>query len=240
MDPQSGECETEPEEEEEEEGEDSLEDEGDGDLNCYAYAGHALVTQRVLSTHLKELEDNQRENLFLSRCKIGDKMCSFIIDGGSCANVASTELVEKLSLPITKHPKPYRLQWLNDSGELRVNKQVLVQFEVGAFKDKVLCDVVPMQACHLLLGRPWQFDHDTLHHGKTNHYSFLYHKRNVNLFPLTPQQVLEDQKARGKSKLGSEEGPRVVPKDGPTTLSKGKQTCEDGSVEKRGEVEVKR
>ena len=77
-----------------------------------------------------------------------------IIDGGSCTNVTSTTMVEKLGMPTSKHPRPYKLQWLNDSGEVRVNKQVLVSFSIGKYKDEVLCDVVPMQAGHLLLGRP--------------------------------------------------------------------------------------
>ncbi|PKI59295.1 hypothetical protein CRG98_020315 [Punica granatum] len=40
-------------------------------------------------------------------------------------------MVEKLGLPMLKHPKPYKLQWLNDSGEIRVDKQVLVAFRIG-------------------------------------------------------------------------------------------------------------
>jgi hypothetical protein len=32
-----------------------------------------------------------------------------IIDGGSCTNVASTTQVEKLSLPLLKHPRPYKV-----------------------------------------------------------------------------------------------------------------------------------
>ncbi|GKV07002.1 hypothetical protein SLEP1_g18814 [Rubroshorea leprosula] len=40
-----------------------------------------------------------------------------IIDGGSCTNVASTTMVEKLGLPTLRHPSPYKLQWLNDSSE---------------------------------------------------------------------------------------------------------------------------
>jgi hypothetical protein len=43
---------------------------------------------------------------------------------------------------------------LNNSGEVKVNKQVLVAFSISKYYDKVLCDVVPMQASHLLLGRP--------------------------------------------------------------------------------------
>jgi hypothetical protein len=37
------------------------------------------------------------------------------------------------------------LQWLNDSGEVKVTKQVVVPFFIGKFVDEVLCDVVPMQ-----------------------------------------------------------------------------------------------
>ena len=77
-----------------------------------------------------------------------------IIDGGSCTNVASTSLVEKLDLTTLKHPRPYKLQWLNDCGEVKINKQVLVSFSIGKYIDEVLCDVVPMHAGHILLGRP--------------------------------------------------------------------------------------
>ena len=115
-----------------------------------------------------------------------------IIDGGSCTNVASIIMVEKLGLPMVKHPRPYKLQWLNDSGEIRVNKQVLVAFRIGKYEDEVLCDVVPMQAGHLLLGRPWQFDRQVKHNGFTNKYSFVLNQRSITLVPLTLQQVYED------------------------------------------------
>ena len=38
--------------------------------------------------------------------------------------------------------------------------------------DTVDCAVAPMSACHLLLRRPWQFDVDATHGGRSNHYSF--------------------------------------------------------------------
>ena len=47
------------------------------------------VTRRALSTQTRSQEDMQRENIFYARCKIKDKICSLIIDGGSCTNVAS-------------------------------------------------------------------------------------------------------------------------------------------------------
>lgn len=45
-----------------------------------------------------------------------------IINNSSCTNIASTTLVRKLKLTITKHAKPYKLQWLNEYEEVMVNK----------------------------------------------------------------------------------------------------------------------
>jgi hypothetical protein len=97
-----------------------------------------------------------------------------IIDNGSCNNLASTTLVEKLSLPTRKLSNPYHIQWLNDGGEIRVSRSVCVPFAIGAYSDYVDCDVVPMEACSLLLGRPWQYDTDSFHHGRSNHYHLMF------------------------------------------------------------------
>jgi hypothetical protein len=87
------------------------------------------VARCALSAQVKADDmEQQRENIFHTRCHINNKVCSMIIDGGSYTNVASTILVEKLSLPTLKHPKPYNLQWLNVSGEVKENKQVLFFF----------------------------------------------------------------------------------------------------------------
>lgn len=51
-----------------------------------------------------------------------------------------------------------------------------------------------MLACHMLLGRPCQFDRDILHHGRSNKYSFVVEGRKHILTPLTPYQVKEDYK----------------------------------------------
>jgi len=77
-----------------------------------------------------------------------------INDNGSCTNIVSSTLVRKLNLNTSKHVKPYKLQWLNEYGEVRMTKQVLVSFNIGKFKDKVLCDVILMHYTHLLSRRP--------------------------------------------------------------------------------------
>ena len=51
----------------------------------------------------KEEDEVQQENIFHTSFHVQNKVCSVIIDGGSCTNVASTTLVEKLGLPTSKH-----------------------------------------------------------------------------------------------------------------------------------------
>lgn len=77
--------------------------------------GSLLVTRRALSVQPKSNDKEQRENLFHSRCLISDKVCSLIIDGGSCTNVASDTLVKKLGLVTRPLSRPFRLEWLNES-----------------------------------------------------------------------------------------------------------------------------
>ena len=66
-----------------------------------------------------------------------------IIDGRNCTYVTNTIIMEKLGLLMLKHSWLYKLHWWNDSGEVKVNKQVLVTFQIGKYKDKLLCNVVP-------------------------------------------------------------------------------------------------
>ncbi|XP_060196250.1 uncharacterized protein LOC132625655 [Lycium barbarum] len=147
------------------------------------------VVRRIMAINLGVNSEEQRENIFHTRCGIRGRTCSMIIDSGSCANVVSSHLVDTLGLACMKHPKPYRLQWLNGSGELKVNKQCMISFNVSRYEDDTLCDVIPMQACHILLGRPWQFDRNTFHDGRKNRYSLELNGKKYTLAPLTPSQI---------------------------------------------------
>ncbi|XP_074298982.1 uncharacterized protein LOC141629974 [Silene latifolia] len=150
-------------------------------------SGLSLVTWRVMHTQPQPLELDKRQQIFRTRCTIKGRVCNLIIDGGSFTNVASSTLIEKLSLPTINHPCPYKLRWLNKGAEVRVDKQCLVSFSIGKnYVDEVLCDVLPMDACHLLLGRPWEFERDSIHHGKENTYSFKFASKRVILSPLPP------------------------------------------------------
>jgi hypothetical protein len=77
-----------------------------------------------------------------------------IINNGSCTNVASTTLMEKLGLTTVPYPKLYRLRWLNENGEIRVTKQVRMSFSIKTYHDEVLYDVAPMSTSLVFLGCP--------------------------------------------------------------------------------------
>ncbi|KAK9714967.1 hypothetical protein RND81_06G134000 [Saponaria officinalis] len=131
--------------------------------------GTTLVVCRVMHSHPTPLEEDQRHQIFQTRCTVIGKICNVLVDSGSCTNAASTVLVEKLNLSTMDHPQPYKLRWLSKGTEVQVDKQVLLPFSIGkTYSDQVLCDVIPMDACHILLGRPWEFDRNVTHFGKDN------------------------------------------------------------------------
>ncbi|XP_049405047.1 uncharacterized protein LOC125868442 [Solanum stenotomum] len=191
----------------------------DEDLNMNVNL--SCVVRRIMGALAKE-ELYQRENLFHARCKIQYKVCSLIIDSGSFTNVVSSSLVERMKIQANKYPNPYKLQWLNESGEMKVLKQASIRFSVGKYNEELVCDVVPMLACHLLLGRPWQFDRDVVHQGRSNKYTFVIEGKKYVLAPLTPYQVSEDyramkelrermQKVKGYDELFPDEMPAGLP-----------------------------
>jgi hypothetical protein len=63
----------------------------EGDNNCF-------ISRRVLSVAATKEDNNQGHNLFHTIGIIKEKFCSIIIDNGSCNNIASQELVERLGL----------------------------------------------------------------------------------------------------------------------------------------------
>ena len=112
-------------------------------------------------------------------------MYEFIIDGGSYTYVAFLTLIEKLQLRTKVHPTPYFLLWLKQRNEVTISKQALIAFSVGPYCSEVLCDVLPMNACHLLLSTPWSYGNHVIHDGHANTYAFKYMGHNLILTPLS-------------------------------------------------------
>lgn len=164
------------------------EEELSGDEGCNLMMKRSCLTP-------KQEEDSSwlRSNIFQSTCTILGKVCKFVIDAGSCDNIISSEAIKKLALKAEKHPKPYKLAWLRKGGEVKVNRRSCVKFSIGKkYQDEIWCDVVDMDVCHLLLGRPWQYDRAVQHDDRTNSYSFMFEGTKITLVPKKQQQ--EDSK----------------------------------------------
>ena len=85
------------------------------------------------------------------------------MDGGSTDNLAAKEMVQKLGLKRVRHPYHYRIGQFQGDHVVEVWKQCPMDFQIGQYKDQVLCDIVDMNICYMLLGRTWQYDCKVMH-----------------------------------------------------------------------------
>ena len=176
--------------------------ENDEEVKVGPDEGELLMIRRALSGYASQDRLEQREAIFHTRCTIGGKVCSLIIDGGSCTNVASQTLVNKLELAVSPHRRLHNIEWLNQGKGLQVSSQCLLSLSIGqTYKDEIWCDVLPMDVCHILLGRPWMFDRNVLHDGCLNTYSFAKDGRTITLTLIQPSQTPKPQKALQKNLL---------------------------------------
>ena len=72
--------------------------------------GYNLFMQPLVNIpRLNEKEDWQSTSIFRTFVVCQGRLCTSIIDGGSCSNLALEELVEKLNLKTEDHPNPYQI-----------------------------------------------------------------------------------------------------------------------------------
>lgn len=104
-------------------------------------------------------------------------------------NLVFEEMVKKLNLERRKHPKTYRRAWVQDTQKLLVSEQCNVKFKVGNYSGEILCDIIPMDACHIFLGRPWKYDQKPIHDGCANTYTIVKDGVKHKLKPLKEENV---------------------------------------------------
>jgi hypothetical protein len=93
--------------------------------------GLSLMSLEVTRNGTISISTGQRCNIFQSECKIKEKVCKLIIDGGSFTNVISSDVVHALSLSTWRLPMPLYMQWMNTGGTLKITHKARVKFLVG-------------------------------------------------------------------------------------------------------------
>jgi predicted aspartyl protease len=86
---------------------------------------------------------------------VNKRACDIIIDSGSSENIISKAMVTKLGLQIGKNHASYKIGWIKRGTEVKVTEVCHIKFSIGKnYADKVTCDVVEMDACHIILRCP--------------------------------------------------------------------------------------
>jgi hypothetical protein len=78
---------------------------------------------------------------------------------------------------------------LQKGHQVTITKQCLVEFKIGGYRDEILCDVIPMDFCHILLGRLWQYDINVVHDGRKKTYTLEKNGRMHMLLPIEDKKV---------------------------------------------------
>jgi len=85
---------------------------------------------------------------------------------------------------------------------ITVNSRGLISFFIDKnYHDEIWCDIIPMDACHIWLGRPWLFDHRATHDGYLSTYSFSKDGKKITLVPLSPSQLHKSKPLNTKTHL---------------------------------------
>ena len=86
-----------------------------------------------------------------------------------------------------------------------VSEQCEIELKIGNYKDIVLCDVMPKDVCHILLGRPWQYDRNAKHGGRKNVYDLEKDGIKHKLMPLQEKEELGSEDRSRTLLLGGKE-----------------------------------
>ena len=169
---------------------------------------------------------------FQTICTTRGKRAKLVIDPRSHDNIVSAEAVHKLGLETKKHPSPSRLEWLTNGNEVTTSKHCLVSLSIGAkYMDNVWCEVVDMETCHLMLGKPWKYDKVVIHDETKNMYSFMLGKTKLTLLHSLWAEEPKPSQGDGQSIVGKQDltdkesdikgvVPRLIYRRGPRRITK--------------------
>nr|GEU99435.1 hypothetical protein [Tanacetum cinerariifolium] len=101
-------------------------------------------------------------------------MLDVVINDGQPQNFVSRDVVQHLKIFIGTITYPYTIRWGNSTSEFLVTEFYKIPFAIGKYKDGMLFDVYDMDACHIILGKPWVYDLNAIYNIEDNTYKFQH------------------------------------------------------------------
>ncbi|KAL9665148.1 hypothetical protein QQ045_020559 [Rhodiola kirilowii] len=78
------------------------------------------------------------------------------------------------------------LKKVSKGSQVRVTRTCKVPISIGKhYREEVPCNVLDMDVCHVLLGRPWQYDLDVTYRGWDNVMMFTWEKHKIAMTPIS-------------------------------------------------------
>ncbi|PKU79208.1 RNA-directed DNA polymerase [Dendrobium catenatum] len=134
--------------------------------------------------------ETQRHKLFRTKCTINDKVCELVIDSGCTENIISKAAVQALQIKTTRNPNPFKISWVKKGVDFLVSDLCKITFSIGKrYICQVTCDIMDMDVCQLILGRPWQYDTGAVHDGRSNTYTVEVKGKKLKLMPVGSVQT---------------------------------------------------
>ncbi|BBH03402.1 hypothetical protein Prudu_014267 [Prunus dulcis] len=153
----------------------------------------------------------KRTSIFHTYVPCNNQTCKLVIDSGSTMNVISKSAVTRLNLKPEPHPHPFHVAWV-DKTKLPVTERCLVSLKLGTCDEDIYLDLLPMNVAHVLLGRPWLYDHRVQNCGRENTYTFQHEGKSITLRPANPaiKPTKTNITTSSPSQTGKVSGPQLA------------------------------
>jgi len=132
------------------------------------------------------------------------KVGNLVIDGRTCENLVSRKLVDYLNLPTQPHKSPYSIGEVKKGTQVKITRTCRVPIFIGKhYQEEVLCEVLDMDACHILLGQSWQYDNGVTYKARDNVMIFRWGDQIIAMAGVSSSEGSIDKKRNNYHRIVS-------------------------------------